>query len=280
MKCKTSISRALALSVAALGLGAHAADQNSDQGSSFAVSVESPPKEPVFFWERFDSAFQYDVNDVFVDALTPESEIKWNLDLPGKEFSTQYYDQTTKAADAAFLDSFKFSAREAIVGMPAFLWLDSRQGLFADLIRGSVDNVGEESIAPLNASYRAMQQSWWRNLLHDGGTYYGIRPISTSPYAYISHGFIDGGGKPVVLANLRYYYDHLSDHRVELALSFPLADGLSADVGTAYRFGTGEEGNQTCAIQLIKDFKGHGTAHLGFQMQQHPIILAGISFTW
>lgn len=280
MKYKNSISRALALTMAALGVGAHAADQDSDQRSSFALSVEAPPKEPIYFWERFDSAFENDVNDVFVDALTPETTVKWNLSLPNKDFSTRFYEQTTHAADGALFESLKYGGRGAILGIPPLLWVDSHPGLFGDLLRGSVDNVGEQSISPLNASYSAVQQSWWKNLLHDGGTYYGIRPISTSPYAYISHGFIDGGGKPVVLANLRYYYDHLSDHRVELALSFPLAEGLSADVGTAYRFGRGEEGNQTCAIQLIKDFKGHGTAHVGFQMQQHPILLAGVTFTW
>jgi hypothetical protein len=263
-----------------MGTGAHAADQDSDpQRSSFAVSIEAPPKEPLFFWERFDTSFHNDVNDVFEDALSPQNVVKWNLNLPGPDFSTRFYDQTTKAADQALINSFKYSARDAFVGTPFVLWLDSQQGWFADLLRGTVDNVGEESLSPYHASYSVVQQSWWKNMLRNGGTYYGVRPISTSPYAYISHGIVDGGGKTVLLANVRYYYDHFSDHRFELAISVPLAYGLSADVGTAYRFGK-QEGTQTCAIQLIKEFKGHGTAHLGFQMQQHPIILAGVTFTW
>ena len=243
------------------------------------MSVEAPPKTPVFFWERFDSSFQNDVNDVFVDALSPQNAIKWNLNLPGSDFSTRFYDTTTKEADLALLDSFKYSVRDAAVGLPGVLWLDSRQGWFADLLRGSVDNVGEESLSPQSASYSAVQQSWWKGLSHDGGTYYGVRPISTSPYAYISHGIVDGGGHTIFLANVRYYYDHYSDHRFELAMSLPLAYGFSADLGTAYRFGR-HEGTQTCAIQLIKEFNGHGIAHLGFQMQQHPIMLAGVTFTW
>ena len=267
--------------MAALGTGAYAADQDSyPQHSNFAVSVEEPPREPVFFWQRFDSAIENEVNDMFVDALTPQNAIKWNLDLPGQDFATGFYNRTTKAADYALLNSFKDGAREAVVGTPAVLWLGTRQGWFADLFRGSVDNVGEESLSSFKASYSAVQQSWWKNLLHsDGTTYYGIRPISTSPYAYISRGILDGGGNTVFLANLRYYYDHYSEHRFELALSIPLDYGFSADIGTAYRFGT-REGEQTCVVQLIKDFKGHGVAHLGFQMQEHPIILAGMTFTW
>ena len=266
--------------MAALVTGAYAADQNSDpQRSSFAVSIEAPPKQPLYFWERFDTSFQSDVNDVFEDALSPQNAVKWNIELPGADFSTRFYDQTTKAADQALLDSFKYSARDAIVGIPFGLWLDSRQGWFATLFRGSVDNVGEESLSPLNPSYSVVQQSWWKAMLRDGGTYYGIRPFSTSPYAYISHGIMDGGGKTVLLANVRYYYDHYSNHRFELSMSVPLAYGLSADVGTGIQFGN-QESNKTCAIQLIKEFKGHGTAHLGFQMQQHPIILAGLTFAW
>lgn len=266
--------------MAAWGSGVYAADQDAyPQRSSFAVSVEAPPKEPLFFWERFDSAFENDVNDVFLDALTPQNAIKWNLNLPGGDFSTGFYNQTTKAAKSALVQSFNYSARDAVVGIPSVLWLDSRQGWFGDLLRGSIDNVGEESLSPHNASYSVVQQTWWKNLLQHGGTDYGIRPISTSPYAYISHGIIDGGGHTVLLANVRYYYDHFSEHRFEFALSLPLAYGLSADLGTAYRFGTGE-GNQTCAIQLIKEFSGHGIANLGFQVQQHPIVLAGLTFTW
>ncbi|HLX72474.1 MAG TPA: hypothetical protein VKV04_22875 [Verrucomicrobiae bacterium] len=281
MNCGNSITRALALTMAAMGAGAHAADQDSyPQRSSFAVSVEAPPKEPLFFWERFDSSFENDVNDVFADALTPQNAIRWNLNLPGKDFSTRFYDRTTKAADSALFESFKYSTRDAVVGIPTALWLDTRQGWFGDLVRGSIDNVGEESLSSVNASYSVVQQAWWKGLLRDGGTYYGVRPISTSPYAYISHGIMDGGGKTVMLANVRYYYDHFSDHRFELALSLPLADGLSADLGTAYRFGGQENNNKTCAIQLIKEISGHGVAHLGVQVQQHPIMLAGVTFTW
>src|SRR6516162_5607282 len=110
------MTRALALATAASGLGAHAADQDSyPQRSSFAVSVEAPPREPVFFWERFDSSFETDVNDVFVDALSPQKAIQWNLNGRGKDFSTSFYTQPPKAADRALLASFKYSARDGVV---------------------------------------------------------------------------------------------------------------------------------------------------------------------
>lgn len=279
MKLTNSI-RALALTAAAAGIGAHAANPDfNPQEGNFAVSVEAPPEEPLFFWERFDTAFQSDVNDVFVDALSPLNTIRWNFNLPDKNASEGFYDRKTRAANSALVDSIDYSTREAVVETPFVLWLDTHQGWFAELLRGSVDDVGEQSLSPLNASYRAVQQTWWRTLLQNGGTYYGIRPFSTSPYAYVSRGIIDGGGKTVVLANVRYYYDHFSDHRFELSLSVPIAYGLSVDLGSAYRFGANES-NQSFAVQVIKEFKGHGIAHLGFEVRERPIIIAGFTFTW
>lgn len=280
MNLITSISRALALIAAAAAIGARAANPDfNPQESDFAVSIETSPREPVYFWERFDTAFQSDVNDVFVDALSPLNAIRWNFNLPGRNVSQGFYDRTTSAADSALVDSIDYSTREAMVETPFVLWLDAHQGWFAELLRGSVDDVGEQSLSPLNASYRAVQQTWWRTLLQNGGTFYGIRPFSTSPYAYVSRGITDGGGNTVLLANVRYYYDHFSDHRIELSLSVPVAYGLSVDLGSAYRFGSNEN-NRSFAVQVLKEFNKHGIAHLGFEVRERPIIIAGVTFTW
>lgn len=268
------------MTAAAAGIGAHAANPDfNPQGSDFSASVEAPPREPLFFWERFDTAFQSDVNDVFADALSPLNTIRWNFNLPDGNVSDGFHNRMTKAADSALIDSIDYSTREAVIETPFVLWLDAHQGWFAELFRGSVDDFGEQSLSPLNASYRAVQQTWWKTLLENGGTYYGIRPFSTSPYAYVSRGITDGGGKTVVLANVRYYYDHYSDHRFELSLSIPIAYGVSVDLGSAYRFGANEN-NRSFAVQIIKEFKGRGFAHLGFEVSERPIIIAGVTFTW
>src|SRR5262249_54469381 len=116
------------------------------------------------------------------------------------------------------------------------------------------------------------------NLLHNDGTHYGIRPLSTSPYVYISHAIKDGAANTIFVANLRYYYQHFADHRFELALSVPLAYGLALDLGSAYQFGIHED--QKFVVKFLKEFKGGGIAHLGFEVREHPSIIAGISFAW
>ena len=275
-----SIPRALVLAaVATFAAAAHAADQDiPQQPTSFALSIEAPPKEPFFFWDRFDSAFEGDVNNVFVDALNPLNSVRWNLEEPGPDFSDRFYRRTSEAARGALFDSFKYSSREAAVETPLVLWLADHQGWFADLLRDSVGSVAEESLTPLNASYRAVEQSWWHTLSQNGGTYYGVRPFSSSPYAYVSRRVSDGGDNVVFLANLRYYYDHFSEHRFELALSVPLLYGLAVDLGSAYQFGTHDERN--FAVRLLKELKGGGIASLGFEVRQRPRIIAGITFTW
>lgn len=275
-----SISRALAVSAAAtFAVAAHAADQDSTPPyTSFALSLETPPAEPLFFWDRFDYAFEEDVNNVFVDALNPINSIRWNLDTPGPDFSDHFYRRASEASRGAMLDSFSYSIREAAIAMPGMFWLDEHQGWFADLLRDSVGNVAEESIVPLNVSYRAVEQSWWRTLLKDGSTHYGVRPLGTSPYAYVGRSVRDGGNNVVFLGDVRYYYDHFSEHRFELAVAVPLAYGLAVDMGSSYEFGKYDD--RRFSVRLLKELKGGGIAHVGFEVRQRPTMIAGITFVW
>ena len=274
-----SISRALALAAAAtFAIQAHASDEDfNPQSTRFVLSIEAPPEEPIFFWDRFDYAFQGEVNNIFIDALNPLNTVRWNLQLPGPDFSHNLYRRSSEAARGALWDSFSYSSREAAVKTPLILWLDSQQGWFADLLRDSVGSVAEESVAPLDVSYRAVGQTWWHTLLRDKGTHYGVRPLSSSPYAYVSRSVSDGEDV-LFLANVRYYYDHFSEHRFELALSVPLAYGLALDLGSAYQFGTHDE--RRFAVRLLRELKGGGIATIGFEVQNHPRMIAGIGFTW
>lgn len=277
---ENSISRALAVSAAATFIvAAHAADQDSTpKFTSFALSLETPPNEPLFFWDHFDYAFEGDVNDVFVDALNPINSIRWNLEAPGPIFSDRFYRRASEASRGAMLDSFTYSCREAAVEMPAMFWLQDHQGWLADLLRDSVGSVAEESIAPSNPSFRTVEQSWWRTLLKDGETHYGVRPLRTSPYAYVGRSVRDGANNVVLLADVRYYYDRFSQHRFELALSVPLALGLSIDMGGSYQFGTYDD--RRLSVRLVKELKGGGIAHIGLEQRVHPTMIAGITFVW
>jgi hypothetical protein len=272
-------SHALVLAVIAMAAVARAADapDPGSQYSAFAISVESPRPLPAFFWQRFDDGFTDNANEVFADALQPLKVIQWDLDLPGKNFPDNLRQRVASRASFAFMKSVQYGTREAVVDLPLMAWLDEHDGWFADLLRGSIDDVGEEEVSPLRLSYERAEQSWWKRLA-DSGTHYGLRPFRTSPYAYVSHGFTDGGDNTVLLANLRYYYDHFAHHRVELALSVPMAYGMTLDFGSAYEFGAHED--QKLVVKLLKEIKGGGIAHVGFEVRDHPTLIAGITFPW
>jgi hypothetical protein len=269
--------RALGLAVVAMVAGARAADPDVGlRDSAFSASVESPRPQALFFWQRFDDGFADNANDIFADALRPLNVIQWNVDLPGKDFSDNLRQRAASQARFAFVKSIEFGTREAVVELPLILWLDDRDGWLGALVRGSIDDVGEEAVAPLSLSYESVEQSWWKRLANSG-THYGIRPFRTSPYAYVSHGISDGE-RTILLANVRYYYDHFSNHRVELAMSVPVAYGMTLNFGSAYEFGARE--NQKLVVKLLKELKGGGEAHVGFEVRDHPTLIAGITFAW
>src|SRR5436190_4136331 len=180
---RRSMFRALALGVAALVVEADAAEQNSDSHFSvFALSAESPRPDSLLFRERFDLSFSHNVNDVFTDELYPLKVIKWNMDLTGTDFSNNFHDRISSKARAAFGRTIEYGLRDAFVEAPFMLWLEQNHGWFANVLRDSVDNIGEESVSPMDVSYRSAEQTWWKNLLSNGGTHFGLRPLRTSPY--------------------------------------------------------------------------------------------------
>jgi hypothetical protein len=141
-----------------------------------------------------------------------------------------------------------------------------------------VDSVAEEEVAPLDLRYRPVERSWWQGLSDSGGVHYGIRPFRTSPYTFVSLG-IKQGDDLLMLANVRYYYRNFADHRFEIALSVPLAQGLAFDVGTSYQFGRhAAEGG--VVVKLFKEFKSGGILHVGAEVREHPAFFAGMAFPW
>jgi hypothetical protein len=267
----------LGLAVTAVVAGARAADPDIDPHfSSFVLSIETPQAQPVYFWQRFDFAFDSDANNRFADTLQPLNAIRWNMDLRGRDFSDSFRERASSRARYALARTFQYGLREAAVDLPFMVWLDDREGWFANLIRDSVANVNEESEAPLGLFYRGVEHSWWRNLA-DGGTHFGVRPLRTSPYAYVSHGIRDGE-KTIFVTHVRYYYERFSNHRVEAAFSVPVAYGVAFDFASGYQFGTHDA--QRVVVKLLKELKGGGIAHVGFEVKQRPTLIAGISFGW
>jgi len=262
---------------AAVVVEADAADPNLDpQYSNFAASVQAPPKAPVIFWDRFDLTFHQTADDVFADQLHPLNLIKWTVEPTPDRLDFQQ--RASKGAADALTKSVTYGLRDAAVDLPFMVWLDERQQFLADLLRYSVDDVAEESVAPTDVSYRAAERSWWKEISRTGAVRYGVRPFSAEPYAFVSAGIKDGQ-KFLLLSHVRYYYDHFSDHRFEIALSAPLADGFAMDVGTSYEIGRhGQE--RRLAVKVVKDLKSGGVVHLGFDVREKPVVIAGITFGW
>jgi len=265
--------------MAMMAVGARAAEPDAgppEFTSQFSLSLVSPPPEPVLFWQRFDYAFDDRANGIFADALQPLNVIRWNVALRGQDFSDNFREFAASRARHAFVRTAEYGARDAAVEMPVMLWLDDRQGWFADLLRGTIDNTSEETVKPLSAAHEGFEQARWRDEA-SRGTHYGIRPLRTSPYAYVSQGFSDGE-RTVLLAHLRYYYDRFAEHRFEFAFSVPLEYAMSLDVGTSYQFGSHDQ--QRLAVKVVKELRGGGLAFAGLELRQHSALIAGITFGW
>jgi len=265
------------MAAAAMVAAARAAEPTTgSQESAFNLSLESPRPEDPEFWQRFDFAFDDNANDIFADAFQPLNPIRWNLDVPGPDFSERYRAHASLGARNALAKSIEFGSREAAVELPVMLWLENRDGWLADLVRGSVGDVEEEAVSPLDISYRSLAESWWKKLATSGAEF-GVRPMSTSPYTYVSKGFSDGE-RTVLFTNLRYYYQRLADHRVELAMAIPVAYGVTLDFGSAYEIASRDR--QRFSFKFVKEIHGGGIAQLGFEVKGHPALIAGISFAW
>jgi len=256
--------------------GGHAADQSiSLQRNNSAAAIESPPGEAVL--ERFKVVFDQRVDELFTDRFHPFNVMSWNMELADND-SDHLRERAASAGRNALSKSVGDGVREATIDLPILLWLKERQGLLADFLRNSLDSVGEEEVAPLDVSYRFGERSWWQRLSESGAVRYGIRPLSESPYTFLSLGIKDGDAL-LLLAHVRYHYRHFAEHLFEIALSVPLAHGFAIDLGTSYQFGR-RDAEERLVVKLFKELKGGGIVHLGLEAQQHPALFAGIALPW
>ena len=259
-----------------LALVAHASDQSVQlQYGSPSVPLESPPGDTIR--DRFKVAFDQRANDQFADIFHPFNVMSWTSESVGKE-ADYLNERATHAARNAFSKSAVYGLSEATVDLPVLLWFDERQGILADFFRRSLGNVGEEAVAPLDPMYRPAEQTWWKRLEEKNEVRYGIRPFTTSPYAFLSF-VLKEGGTACLLGHIRYHYVSFAEHRFELALSLPLGRGLGFDLGTSYQFG--RRGHQEgLAFKLLKELKSGGVLHVGMEAREHPAVFAGIALPW
>ncbi len=83
----------------------------------------------------------------------------------------------------------------------------------------------------------------------------------------------------IVLSHIRYHYENFADHNFEFALSVPLASHCSFDLGTSYQFGRHEE-QKKLALKFSRALGLGGILNVGFELQKHPVLLAGLTVRW
>jgi hypothetical protein len=231
------------------------------------------------FWGLFKVAFDHRAAGVFEDQFHPFNLGNWNALWRDRGFS-QLSDYQSGVARHAFVDTFRSSARDAALGLdlPVLEWMRERQGFLADFLWNSLDSVEEQSVSPLDPSYRSVERSWWNEQSDGSPLRYGVRPFRTDPYAYLSWAIKDGD-TVWLLGNARYHFRNFGDHDFELALSLPIAQGFSADLGTSYQFGT-HPAEKKVVLKLLKTLKSGGILHVALEARQQPTLIAGITLPW
>ena len=259
-----------------LTVAAHASDQSVQlQYGSPAIPLESPPGDTV--QDRFRVAFDQRVNERLIDQFHPFNVIGWTLESVDKQ-ADFVNERATSAARNAFAKSAVYGLREATVDLPILLWLEERQGILSDFFRRAIGNRGEEAVVPLDPSYRPAEQSWWKRLEEKNEVRYGIRPFSTSPYAFLSF-ILKEGDAVSLLGHVRYHYLSFAEHRFDIALSVPLGRGLGFDLGTSYQFGRHRH-QEGLVFKLLKELKSGGVLHIGIEARERPAMFAGMALPW
>jgi hypothetical protein len=234
-------------------------------------------EQPSSFWQRFESEFQERSAEVFADRLHPFKLVTWGLqERSGR--GARIAEAASDAARGSIMKSATYSLREAVLGFPTLEWVKDNPGLVYELLRNSVDEVHEESVSPLDPAFGLAERSWWNRLRSGGHFKYGLRPFRTSPYAFLSFR-VNDGKLLYLLGHVRYHFHNWTQQSVELALSLPLPHGFAIDAGTSYELWQKEQAHRV-VVKLFKHFSSDGIVHVGFEVKERPMVLAGLAFSW
>lgn len=237
-------------------------------------ALYSPRREGNGFWERLTATFDRRASGVFFDRFQSLSVVNWNLDT-----SEAAHDRPARAAFRALTKSIRHSLRDAVFSLPGMDWLNERDDALADFFRGSIGSADEESVAPLDVSYRPSERSWWDALAEKGGLRYGVRPFRSSPYAFVSFK-VRHLNEARLLGHLRYHFRNFAEHEFEFALSVPVAGRLSLGFGTSYKMGQDEPNEAAAGLTMFKSFRNGGLMHLGAEIRRSPGLFAGLAVPW
>jgi hypothetical protein len=231
-------------------------------------------QEPSSFWERFEQAFDERADKTFADRLHPLNVMGWSFNRQDDKWQ-DVVERGNRSMRSGLVKSVQYSLRDASIALPVANWLEAREDSLNELFLNSVDAVEEEAVSPLDPMYRPAERRWWQDLAEKRVLRYGIRPVRTDPYTFLSLR-LQEANRLLLLGHVRYYFRNFGDHRFELALSLPVAYGFTLDVGNAYQFGQHED-EQKMVLKLFKPLKRGGVVHVGVELQHSPAMFAGIS---
>lgn len=263
------------LAVVAACLPVVAAEQVGLLYDRTAPEIEGRRSNPApGFWEQFEESLGQRMDEVYTDRLHPVSLMGWALKRPGSSW-TRFLERGDHGVQSAFVKSIEYSLRDAAVVLPLVGGLASGEDSITDFFLDSVDAVEEEAVSPLDPAYRPTERLWWRSLAKSRVLRYGVRPLQTDPYAFLSVRLTEAE-RLILLGHVRYYYHDFADHRFELAMSLPLAHGVAVDIGTAYQFGQHRE-EKKLVVKLFKPLPRGGVLHVGVELQKSPTLFAALS---
>jgi hypothetical protein len=233
-------------------------------------------QKPSTFIRRFESALSEQSAEVFADRLHSFNLLNWRMD-ENFGHTSRIADAANQAARSALERTVTYSLREAALGFPLIGLLDENPTIAFELLRGTVDEVNEESVSPIDPSFGLAERSWWKRLSSGGHLRYGLRPFRTNPYAFLSFR-LNRDERTYLLGHVRYYFRHWAEQRLDLAMSLPLVGGFAIDAGTSFTFGN--ESTHNAVVKLFKNLGSAGVMHVGVEIKDHPTLLAGVAFPW
>ena len=255
----------LVCATAIMETGARAADLNAVFTRQQNPDLFGNPRadDAISLWAQFQNAFDHRATGVFQDQFQPYNFSNVNALWAGQDFS-RIRDYQATVARHAFTGSFRSSARDVLLdlNLPIVTWLRERRGFLAKLFWNSLDTVDEESVSPLDPSYRSVERSWWRKQAEEGHLLYGVRPFRTDPYVYAGWRIRDAAERVLLLGDVRYYFKNLGDHCFQLTLSTPITRDISLQLGTSYQFGK-DPSETKMVLQLLKTFRFGGILNVG-----------------
>jgi hypothetical protein len=273
------VTRILTSGIAAIAVIAHAAGEelHLEYSTNITSTIQLPDEGKYPFWERLKFEFDERAVEVFADRFHPFTVMDWQMDSVEREPS-YFRDYSTRKAVNAFSRSITYSLREAAVELPIMSWITERQSILGNLLWNTVDDVGEESVDPLNPSFGLAERSWWKRMSATDQLRFGIRPLRTDPYAFMSFNVKDSE-RLLMVGHVRYRLMDFADHKFELAVSLPIAPGVALDLGTSYQLGQREDARKL-VVKLFKEFKSGGIMHMGMELRERPTFLAGLAIPW